>query len=94
VPEPVTPGPQQRTAGKPRKLKWKEERELEGMEAAILAAENEVARIEALFAAPDFYTEHAAELARFEAELRAAREEVARLYARWAELGEVAGAKS
>src|SRR5438874_12903890 len=31
---------------KPRKLKWKEERELEGMEAAILAAEDEVARIE------------------------------------------------
>jgi ATP-binding cassette subfamily F protein uup len=77
---------------KPRKLKWKEERELEGMEAAILAAENEVARIEALFAEPDFYTEHAAKLSRFEAELRAARDEVARLYARWAELGEVAGA--
>src|SRR5256886_4231298 len=34
---------------KPRKLKWKEERELEGMESAILAAENDVARIEALF---------------------------------------------
>jgi ATP-binding cassette subfamily F protein uup len=75
---------------KPRKLKWKEERELEGMEAAILAAENEVTRIEALFAAPDFYTEHAAALSRFEAELRAARDKVARLYARWAELGEVA----
>src|SRR5207237_7688935 len=39
---------------KPRKLKWKEERELEGMESAILTAENEVARIEALFAEPDF----------------------------------------
>jgi ATP-binding cassette subfamily F protein uup len=75
---------------KPRKLKWKEERELEGMEAAILAAENEVTRIETLFAEPDFYTEHAADLSRFEAELRAARDKVARLYARWAELGEVA----
>jgi ATP-binding cassette subfamily F protein uup len=77
---------------KPRKLKWKEERELEGMEAAILAAENEVARIEALFAEPDFYVTHAAELTKFEKELRAARDEVARLYARWAELGEVATA--
>ena len=77
-------------SSKPRKLKWKEERELEGMEAAILAAENEVARIETLFAEADFYREHAAELSRFEAELRAAREEVARLYARWAELAEVA----
>src|SRR5687768_8113336 len=77
---------------KPRKLKWKEERELEGMEAAILAAENEVARIETLFAEPDFYVTHAAELTAWETKLRAARDEVARLYARWAELGEIATA--
>jgi len=75
---------------KPRKLKWKEERELEGMEAAILAAENEVARIEALFAQPDFYVTHASELTTLEGNLRFARDEVARLYARWAELGELA----
>jgi ABC transporter C-terminal domain len=60
------------------------------MESAILAAENEVAKIETLFAAPDFYVTHAAELTKFEAELHAARDEVARLYARWEELGEVA----
>src|SRR5437762_528006 len=77
---------------KPRKLKWKEERELEGMESAILAAENEVAEIEMLFAAPDFYVTHTADLAEFEKKLRVARAEVARLYARWAELGEVATA--
>jgi ATP-binding cassette subfamily F protein uup len=76
---------------KPRKLKWKEERELEGMEAAILAAESEVARIEVLFADPEFFTTHAAKYGKLEAELRAARAEVARLYARWAELGELAG---
>ena len=62
------------------------------MEAAILAAENEVARIEALFAAPDFYAAHATDYAKFEAELRKSRDEVARLYARWAELGELASA--
>ncbi len=62
------------------------------MEGAILAAENEVARIEALFAEPNFYVTHAAELSTMEKKLRAAREEVARLYARWAELGEVATA--
>ena len=61
------------------------------MEHAILAAENEVARIEAIFAEPDFFATRAADYATFEAELRAARDEVARLYARWAELGEVAG---
>ncbi len=79
-----------RPAAKPRKLKYKEERELGGMEAAILAAENEVARLEAVFAEPNFYIKHAADLLQFEATLRAARDEVARLYARWAELGEVA----
>jgi ATP-binding cassette subfamily F protein uup len=77
---------------KPRKLKYKEERELEGMESAILAAEKEVARIEALFADPDFYLKHAADFSRSEADLRHARDEVARLYARWAELGELAAA--
>ncbi|PYJ09450.1 MAG: ABC transporter [Verrucomicrobia bacterium] len=90
--EPVKTDASPRPAAKPRKLKWKEERELEGMEAAILAAENEVARIEALFAEPDFYVTHAADLAAFETKLRAARDEVARLYARWAELGELSSA--
>jgi ATP-binding cassette subfamily F protein uup len=89
--EPVKPAASARPAAKSRKLKWKEERELEGMEEAILAAENEVARIEALFAEPDFYVTHAAELTAFEIKLRAARDEVTRLFARWAELGEVAG---
>jgi ATP-binding cassette subfamily F protein uup len=73
-------------------LKWKEERELEGMENAILAAENEVGKIEALFATPDFYVTHADELTTLEKRLRFARDEVARLYARWAELGEVESA--
>ena len=77
---------------KPRKLKWKEERELEGMEAAILAAEEKVTTIEGLFAQPDFYVTHAAQLLELETKLRAARDEVARLYARWAELGELAAA--
>jgi ATP-binding cassette subfamily F protein uup len=90
--EPAKPGASQRPAAKPRKLKWKEERELEGMETAILAAENEVARIEALFTQPDFFATHAADYEKFEVELRKARDEVARLYARWADLGELAGA--
>jgi ABC transport system ATP-binding/permease protein len=89
--KPVRSGAPPRPAAKPGKLKWKEERELEGMEGAILAAENEVARIEALFAEPDFYATHATDYALFEAELRKARDEVAHLYARWAELGEVVG---
>lgn len=70
---------------KPRKLKWKEERELEGIEAAILAAENDVTRVEAAFAAPDFYA-NPNDWGALELELKTAREHVAELYARWAKL--------
>ncbi|MEO6871968.1 MAG: ABC-F family ATP-binding cassette domain-containing protein [Chthoniobacterales bacterium] len=76
---------------KPRKLKWKEERELAGMEAAILAAEAKVTQLEKLFAAPDFYEKHAADWQKLETELREARETVARLYARWEALAGLAG---
>jgi len=77
---------------KPRKLKWKEERELEGMEAAIGAAEDEVVRLEAIFAAPDFYATHAADWQKLEVELSTAGDRVAQLYERWAELGAIADA--
>jgi ATP-binding cassette subfamily F protein uup len=77
---------------KPRKLKYKEERELESMEATILAAENEVARIEAIFAAPDFPAQHSGDWRDLEAQLEAARHAVARLYARWEELAAIKSA--
>jgi ATP-binding cassette subfamily F protein uup len=71
---------------KPRKLKWKEEREWESMEANILSAENEVSDLEATFAAPDFYAKTRAEIVDLETQLKTAREKVAHLYARWHEL--------
>ena len=77
------------TAAKPRKLKWKEERELESIESVILEAEREVARLEEAFAAPDFYAKHGDRWQEMEAELAAGRERVAKLYARWAELEEL-----
>jgi ATP-binding cassette subfamily F protein uup len=73
-------------AGKPRKMKWKEERELEGMEAGILSAEDEVARLERIFAEPDFYTRPRNDIEAKQGELDAARKRVAHLYARWTEL--------
>ncbi len=75
--------------GKPRKLKWKEERELESMEATILDAEDEVAALEAAFASPDFYAKHGHEWKEMEARLAAGRHRVSELYARWAELDEL-----
>ncbi|MEX2581241.1 MAG: ABC-F family ATP-binding cassette domain-containing protein [Verrucomicrobiales bacterium] len=71
---------------KPRKLKWKEERELEGMEEAILEAEGVAAALEAKLNDPDFYVDHAADAAGIDEKIRAKREEVRRLYSRWEEL--------
>ena len=88
---PRIPDAAPRPAARLRKLKWKEERELEGMEAAILAAEDDVVRLEGSFNEPDLKA-NAADYARLGVELRAAHDRVARLYARWEELGAVATA--
>src|SRR5207237_7935710 len=53
------PAPPAAKGSKPRKLSFKETRELEGMEAQIHAVEAEIARIEGLFASPDFHRTHA-----------------------------------
>jgi ATP-binding cassette subfamily F protein uup len=82
--EPPIPAPA--VAPKGRKLKWKEERELETIEADILAAETEVTRLEAEFASADFYEKHRHDWNTQEALLATAKHKVARLYARWAEL--------
>ena len=71
---------------RPRKLTWKETRELETMEATILEAEENVARIEALFAQPDFHREHGPRTTELITELAAAKARVANLYERWQEL--------
>jgi ABC transport system ATP-binding/permease protein len=71
---------------KRRKLSFKETRELEGMEAQIHAVEAEVARIENLFADPEFFRKHAMQVNQLTGELDAAKENLPRLYARWEEL--------
>jgi ATP-binding cassette subfamily F protein uup len=79
--KPVAPAP-----AKPRKMSFKEMRELEGMEAAIHAVETEIARIENLFAAPDFHRTHAKQTDQLVADLAAAKENLAKLFSRWEEL--------
>ena len=81
VPKPPAPSAAPAAPARPaRKLKWKEERELEGMEAAILTAETDLARVEALIETGG------GDWKALDADLRAAREKVVRLYARWEEL--------
>jgi ATP-binding cassette subfamily F protein uup len=71
---------------KPPKLSFKEARELEGMETRIQAVDAEIARIEELFASPDFHRTHATRTNELLAELAALKEDLAKLYARWEEL--------
>jgi ATP-binding cassette subfamily F protein uup len=73
-------------AAKPRKLSFKEARELEGMEAQIHAMEAEIARIEGLFADSEFFRKHAAQVNQLTHELDARKENVAKLYTRWEQL--------
>jgi ABC transport system ATP-binding/permease protein len=77
--------PRDRSA-RPRKLSFKEQRELEGMEPAILLAESRVHELEATLNDPAFYATKASEAPRLIAALETARAEAARLYARWQEL--------
>ena len=89
VPEPAPAAAvagQTKRKDRPRKLKWKEEREWASMEANILSAENEVSDLEAVFAAPDFYLKPRSEIFELETQLKTARDKVAHLYARWQEL--------
>ena len=92
-PGPKVPGPKSNApvpvaAAKPkgRKLSFKEQKELEGMEAAIQAAEAGVAKLEALLASPDFFRTQGAKANAVIAELDAAKAKAAQLFARWEEL--------
>jgi ATP-binding cassette subfamily F protein uup len=77
-------------AVKPRKLSFKEKAELEKMEETILAAEDEVAKLEVLLNDPEFFVTRSNEAPAMMVKLEEGKEAVARLYARWAELEELA----
>jgi ATP-binding cassette subfamily F protein uup len=70
---------------RPKRLAYHEQREWEGMEQAILAAEGVAEACQRAADDPTIATDAAALQARHAA-LAAARAEVARLYARWADL--------
>ena len=71
---------------RPRKLTFKEQRELEGMEAAILAVETRVLEIETTLNDPEFHATRSREARALVAELETTKEKVARLYDRWHDL--------
>ncbi len=73
---------------KSEKLSYKEQKELDGMEDNIIAAEDKVAEFEAIFSSPDFYARYGSQSTELQKQLDAARDEVARLYRRWEELSQ------
>ncbi len=79
-----------RVNGKPevkkRKLTWKEQKELEGIEEEIMKAEAEAERIEAIFVSPDFYEKYATKTKELNEELSLIKEKIQQLYSRWEEL--------
>ncbi|OJT23299.1 ABC transporter [Archangium sp. Cb G35] len=72
-------------ARKPGKLSYKEQRELDGMEAAIEAAETRKAELEAKLVDPTIYSS-GTKAAEVQKELDVTTAEVERLYTRWQEL--------
>ncbi len=92
APKSPAPEPVAAPKGKGRKLSFKEQRELEGMEAAIHAAEADVARLEAMLASPDFFRTQGARASAVIAELDTAKAQAALLFARWEELEAVRAA--
>jgi ATP-binding cassette subfamily F protein uup len=90
VAEPTAPRtaperPRPRERPEPRRLPYREQREWEGMEQAILEAETAVQSCERAVEDPAVASNAAALQERYAA-LEAARAEVDRLYSRWAEL--------
>ncbi len=71
---------------KQKKLTWAENKELEGMEDAILQAETRIGELEQIFQDPEFYSKYGADAAKLDQELKEARRKCETLYARWEEL--------
>ncbi len=77
-----------RRPASPRKLSWREQKELEGMESAILEAEEARESLGAALWEPTLYADTPEKVAEAAAAFRQANERVEALYARWAELEE------
>ncbi|HCE41944.1 MAG TPA: ABC transporter [Lentisphaeria bacterium] len=73
-------------APKPKKLTWKEQKELDGMEEKISRAEAVVAEMEAQMNDPEFYIKNGPKVKDIIADLESRRTEIEKSYSRWHEL--------
>jgi ATP-binding cassette subfamily F protein uup len=90
--EPQSPKPA--STSRPRRLSYKETRELETIEPAIHEAEETVARIEAMFADPDFHRKHGQQTEALTAQIASEKERITALFARWEELEAIRAASA
>jgi len=78
--------PERRREGSPRKLSYKDQRELDGLPDGINELEAEIAGLNQRLAAPDFFVKDADGFAMAAARLEAAKAELEAAEARWLEL--------
>ncbi len=78
---------------KVRKLKWKEERELESMEETILAVEEEIEELQFFFVNPENFKDSPEKHKEVHDQLEAAQSRKDKLYNRWEELGMIKDGK-
>ena len=74
------------SSGRKRKLSFKEQQELEGIEGRIHEMEAEIKRIEALFATPNFHRDHGPKTQELTDELNGLKAKIPTLFTRWEEL--------
>ena len=74
------------TSSNKRSISWKEQKELDSMEERITDIENNISRIEQIFAKSDFYEKYGEQTAELTAELQHLKSELETLFARWQEL--------
>ena len=70
----------------PRKLSYKEERELEALEQTIAETEARIREIEGMFSDPDFFVRHGRQSAEFQKEMEERKRALESSYSRWEEL--------
>ena len=86
IAKPVAKPVAQPEKARAKKLSYKDQKELDGIEDAIHAAESEAADIEKMLADPAFFVSRSKEFPEWEAKLGAAKSRAATLFARWDEL--------
>lgn len=87
--EPTKPAAIRTAAEKPRKLSYKEQRELEALPERIARLESEQRELHATLANPEFYRGEASQIAKTKQRLADVDDEVAQAYERWETLDSV-----